>query len=501
MSNTVETTPRDGAVPAYLEAGGRVYPLEAREKVRPSEGKGPARGANVGQQLADSIREQFHNRFIMDIGDAAYPDNDTLLEDYRHDIELVKVACDEVVDVLKRLYRLNTRFDFQAQDAWSTATDDEAMRDEQYRNWSKGLDLGIRIGDYALSTRLTQLLHDKGGEALEAKREECLSGFIHQLCGLLDEMVGKDLVGLVVFGPDQDCDFHFFRDVVIEYRSDKQTMTQVNERRTMIHTDGTRTTELTGIQFDVVKNRSVVRRTRQDIYLRDVDVVPFGNSRMPIAPEIHEFIASLPQWLQNACRIVEGDRYSQQFFDYEIEHLDWEQTAIRPFHSVLVQRTHRDPALTLGHYVLAGWDAVDVDEQQSRQEERWRRRQAATEATLSKSYSGSMLVAACVSLTVAMLAFGLLPEQSGRLLGALGVTGFIACGVGAFHFSAKSLGKRVHGVHHVLAGVLAIVCAAPMLCLAQAFRVGDWGLLWWLLLVPVGAALAVKLREVLPNEN
>jgi len=509
MIQSTHTMPEGGgSVPVALEVGGTFYPREARETLTVAKRDKPLRGTETKKELDERIREQFHARFQMDVDSVDYPDNDTLLEKYRDDIGLIRQACEDVCDVLKLLYRLNTRFDFQSSDdEWTVATDDEAIEDTHYKNWSKGLSQAITVGDYVLSTRITDLFREEGPEALNRKREECLSDFIRQLCELLDQMVEQQLVGLVVFGQDQDCDFHFFRDVVIEFTSDTQTMTQVTNRRTTTGWDGATIIELTGVEFDVAKNRSIVRRTRQDNYLRDINVARFGQSRMPILPDIHDFIISLPEWLQNSLRIVEGDRYSQQFFDYDIEHVNWEQSEIRPFYSYFEERplteetTHRDPALTLGHYALAGWDCSEVAEQRERQEEHWRRAQVATGAVLAGSYGRSMLLAAVVSLVLAMLALTLLPDTVARIAGAAGITAFMACAVGSFHFNGKSRHKKVNGVHHFLAAILSGMFAASLLCVTEALRSGNWSLLWAVPLAPLAVFLAWGLREVLPDNR
>lgn len=485
-----------------LEAGGRFYPTEAREALTVAKRDKPLRGAETKKELDERIREEFHARFQMDVDSVDYPDNDTLLEKYRDDIGMINEACGDVCDVLKLLYRLNTRFDFQSpDDDWTIASNDAAMEDAHYKNWSKGLDQAITVGDYALSTRITDLLCREGPQALKRKREECLSDFIRQLYQLFDDMVKKRLVGLVVFGKDRDCDFTFFRDVVIDLESDRQTMTQVTDRRLVVGALTMGVVKLTGTHFEIAKNESVVRRTRQDVYLREVDVVPFGRSRMPIAPDIHDFLTSLPEWLQNSLRIVEGDRYSQQFFDYEIEHVNWEETRIRPFHSYIVGSTHRDPALTLGHYVLAGWDCSDVADQRGQQEAQWQKSRAATGAVLAGSYGRSVLLAATISLVLAMLAFTLLPDAVARIAGAAGITAFMACAVGSFHFNGKSRHKKVNGVHHFLAAILSGMFAASLLCVTEALRSGNWSLLWAVPLAPLAVFLAWGLREVLPDNR
>ena len=57
---------------------------------------------------------------------------------------------------------------------------------------------------------------------------------------------------------------------------------------------------------------------------------------MPIPPDIHRFIEILPGWLQDTCRIVEGERHSEQFFDCEIEtNYCWDDN-VRPFHSRVI---------------------------------------------------------------------------------------------------------------------------------------------------------------------
>jgi hypothetical protein len=222
---------------------------------------------------------------------------------------------------------------------------------------------------------------------------------------------------------------------------------------------------------------------------------------MPIAPNVHDFLTSLPEWLQKSLRIVEGDRYSQLFFDYEIEHVNWEETKIRPFHSYIIGSTHRDPALTLGHYVLAGWDCSEVAEQRKEQEGHWQKSRAATGAVLAGSYSRSVLLAAIVSLVLSMLAFTLLPDALARIAGAAGITAFMACAIGSFHFSGKAHRKKVNGVHHLLAAILSAMFATSMLCVTQAFRSGVWNLLWAIVLAPAAVFLALKLRTILPDDR
>jgi len=501
MSTDYQANPNDGgATTAYVEAGGQIFPLAARDKVKSRTRKQPIRGADTREQLVDTIRREFHSRFIMDLDGAQYPDNDTLLEDYRYDIGLVRRACGDVCDMLKLLYRANTRFDFQADDdANQVASETEAMDDAHYRNWSEQLSRDVTIGDYGLSTRLTTLLQEEGPQSLVEKRDECLTDFIAQLDRLLAEMVESQLAGLVVFGKDKDCDFHFFCDTVIEYKQNRQTMRQEESRRTLAAFGLARVTEISGTQFDTTKHETHVRRTRQDNYLRNVSISEFGKSRETIPANIHDFLVALPSWLQNSIRIVEGDRYSQQFFNYQIEH-KWEETVVRPFHSVIVEETICDPAITLGHYVLTGWDDTDVDQQSKIQEDEWRKKQGETIAGMAGTHSRSMLMAAAISLIVTMLGFCLLSGGASQLVGAIGATAFTACGLSWFRSGAEARQKRTNGVHYLLAGAGCVVFMVSLLTATQAVRVGNWGLSWVILFVPMALYGVWALREILPED-
>lgn len=504
MSTASQSGPRSGGTgTAYVVAGGRVYPEDARPHARPKR----QRGAQVLKRLSDRIRDQFHERFILDIEGAEYTDNATLLQDYQYDIELIRKACEEFCDMLRRLYRLNTRFEFQ--EGWSMATDEEAVADAEYRNWSSDLKLDLAVGDYALSTRITTLVDEAGPAGLEAQREKCLTEFIQKLYQLLDQMVEQQLIGLIVFGRDHDCDFHFFRDVLIEHEVDKQTMAYANPVRWDNHPDDGEVVDLIGVQFDINKARSVVRRTRTDVYLREIRTAPFGRSRMPIPPDIHRFIETLPGWLQEICRIVEGERHSEQFFDCEIEnHYCWDDN-VHPFHSRVIwdsgleidSSTVLDPALTLGHYVLTGWDGKDVEEQHNEQAESWRKDHANKQAGMAEQHSGSMLMAAAISLIVTMLGFNLLSGSASQLVGAIGATAFTACGLSWFHSAAQALHKRTNGVHFLLAGVGCIVFIASLLATTQAVRVGEWKMLWIILFAPLALYGPWKLRELLPDDR
>ena len=320
MIQTTQMIPDgDGAVPVTCEAGGTFYPTQARETLVAAKREKPLCGVETKKELEERLRRQFHAHFKMDVQDKVYANNEALLEAYREDVGVIRMACDEVRDSLRLLYRLDTQFESQSSDAeWNVATDDEAMRDAHYSTWSKGLDQTIAVGDYGLSTRLTDLLVEEGPQALERRREECLNDFIHQICKLLDQMVDQQQVGVLVFGQDRDCTFHFFRDALIEFESDRQTVRHFTKRRAVHEGFRHRLVEVAGVQADVINHRSTVRRTRQDVYLREVEVATFGRSRMPIPPTINEFLYSLPDWLRNSIRIVEGDRYEQQFYDYEI---------------------------------------------------------------------------------------------------------------------------------------------------------------------------------------
>jgi len=502
MSTDFQTNPNDGgATTAYVEAGGNVFPLAARETMQQVAENRDIRGAETWGQLAETIRQEFHSQFIMDVKGAKYTDNDTLLEDYRFDIGLIRRACDDVCDLLKALYRLNTRFDFQDdRDANRVVSDDEAIRDAHYRNWSKELTRDVSIGDFGLSTNLTTSLQEEGPEALVKKREECLTDFISQLDQLLAQMVENQLAGLVAFGKDGDCDYHFFCDTMIKYEKRRHTMTRVHSQRVVRSFGLSEHIEISGTQFDTTGEDILVRRTRQDNYLRHITVSEFGKSREAIPANIHDFMATLPPWLQNCVHVVEGDRFSQQFFNYEIDY-SWKETVVRPFHTVSVEDTVPEPAITLGHYVLAGWDHSDVVHQNKTQEDEWRKKQAESIAGMAGQHSGSMLMAAAISLIVTMLGFCLLSGGLSQLVGAIGATAFTGCGISWFRSGARARQKRTNGVHHLLAGAGCVIFMVSLLTATQAVRIGDWGLLWVILLAPLTLCGVWALRELLPEDR
>ena len=120
---------------------------------------------------------------------------------------------------------------------------------------------------------------------------------------------------------------------------------------------------------------------------------------------------------------------------------------------------------------------------------------------MALSYGKAMLVAAALSLAVAILGFVLWSDVLARFAGAVGATAFTACTVGAFHYSAKAHGKRIRSFHHLLAAILSGVFAIIILCVTHGLRSGDLSMLWPIVAAPVVAYVGLAFHASLPSEQ
>lgn len=181
---------------------------------------------------------------------------------------------------------------------------------------------------------------------------------VHFITSALDELVNEEQVGLFESFGKRVCRFHFY---VNSFETEDTILGRKHTQEGRKHTEEwTRETTKTE------------RRQRHQHDLVDADEWMVGKDKPPVPHRVEWLVDGIPELFKPFFRIVTGS----QIFEHVIEEVqktttqnNETRTWVDPLPPTPPMSVWRwDPALTFGHYVVAGWDDTEVSEARSVEE-------------------------------------------------------------------------------------------------------------------------------------
>ena len=168
----------------------------------------------------------------------------------------------------------------------------------------------------------------------------------------LEQLVDKEVVGLIQWHSDSVCKFHFFRRLLI-HQFDGQTTTERTESfwRTV---DGRRVRRTEKTTTTATRGHDVHEHIRHEQQLMQAAKQPLGSSELVIPEDVQEIVDVVPEWLSPFVRVAVGECFRERIIRHTEKNEKWEDSRVS---KQVFERpvTYYDPAVTIGEFVLAGW--------------------------------------------------------------------------------------------------------------------------------------------------
>lgn len=205
---------------------------------------------------------------------------------------------------------------------------------------------------------LTLDLHSKPDFVVRAALLNGIRGCIHTLVKKLvlslDCLTELEVVGLIHWLQPDACQYHFFRHVLKVAPGDvrESAREEVTDRGSVRERK-----RVTRVERDFVQTRSIARHVHDLVCCRNYALA--GATDVPMPDRVRHLIRKIPPYLGRFLRVVTGKEVRRLIIERDI----LTETTTDTEESVTVREEHLyrpDPALVLGHYVLAGWDEDEL---------------------------------------------------------------------------------------------------------------------------------------------
>ena len=171
----------------------------------------------------------------------------------------------------------------------------------------------------------------------------------------MDRLVDRSVLGVIDWTSDSVCKFHFFKEAS-QYRREA-THAQQSEIKYM--EDEWKVEETTITNTQEVESRT---RSRHEHHLMDAERVEIRSDAVVVPIAIQPIIDKIPAWLAPEAKIVTGQQFREDIIEQQCQKRVW----LKEYIKTRKIRTHFDPAVVIGHFVLTGWGEQETLEEASR---------------------------------------------------------------------------------------------------------------------------------------
>jgi hypothetical protein len=168
----------------------------------------------------------------------------------------------------------------------------------------------------------------------------------------LEQLVDKEVVGLIQWHSDSVCKFHFFRRLLVHEFDGRTTKEQTATFWRSV--DGREVERTEKTTATTTKGRHVHEHIRHEQQLMNAANRPLGSSDLVIPEDVQQILDVVPHWLSPFVGVAVGECFRERIIRHTEKSEQWEDSQIT---KQVIERpvTYFDPAVTIGEFVLAGW--------------------------------------------------------------------------------------------------------------------------------------------------
>jgi hypothetical protein len=195
-------------------------------------------------------------------------------------------------------------------------------------------------------------------QQLDATLSQACDDFVKNFFELLARLVDASLFGLAEWQPNHCVDYHFFKQVVIDEETARETHYEGNSIDSANSSIHGRTRSV----IDSITGIRQHRLARHEHSVMNAVQTSIGNSRVLMPPEVERLVKSVPDWLYPFVSIIDGDLFRERIIEQDTKREDWQRSVhVRdePIYGC-------EPGVIIGPYVLTGWGPREIQREQHR---------------------------------------------------------------------------------------------------------------------------------------
>ncbi len=307
-------------------------------------------------------------------------------------------------------------------------------------------------------------------DQLRTALSEAAADFAKQFFELLARLVDRQLFGLVEWLPNHCCNYHFFKQVVIQENEgasqrvagmriddfnprDPEAAGRIIGRRTIHDIRG--------------EGKHYHRFARHEHSVMNAGCTTIRISRVVVPPQVVPLLERIPEWLYPLVQMIDGDIIRERIIEQDTRVENWADVQVRdePIFGW-------EPAVIIGPYVLTGWGPREVGQEQAR-----RKTVEKTATAQTARRRAPWLVVASVAMT--LVALLLLIEWLRGAGGGVFVVLATAAAIGAVWQAAFDFATARHSptaalAAHFLAATFAFQLLLGYWLIARWFQPMSW---------------------------
>jgi len=413
---------------------------------------------------------------------AAYVSSLEMLQSFRHDAEfLIEAVC---------LSHIEFEQVTGPTDEEQRQQSEHALLQSMIERAELKLPVAANIATADLLAGPVDVLVARLGEALN----QSVSIFTIALFGVFDRLVDVQLAGLFEWSGPGTCWYHFFKEIV---RQENNRTTQRRSSREIpgVAEDGEEISILRTTTIDTTTGQDTLRIARHEHHVMDAFQTSLENSRVVIPLAVQGMIQAIPPWLAPFISVIDGTLFREQIISRDYSTSDWSQTRVSTVDQPILGC---EPAVLIGHVVLAGWGPTEIAIELERRaaEERDQTAETGVKPVSDSPQASEFVSPLChIGATVLMgAAFWVSPPW---LIGSLLLSGAgLWWGVSSRNERQTRRNEQVTPILNTTRSVATLLNSATVQSLIVAAA------LWngWVLLVAAGCGLAATVMHNLLDE-
>ena len=431
MSSALLSETADEEQSLALSRNERTWP--ALEGFQPAHQARPVRELSPDRQepdLKDFVAQDISSQLpFRDVERGDEADGTQLVAAYVASLEFLKQCRSDAAFLLEAICLSHMEFEQVTgpTDAAQRIRSEKTLLEDMLSRASMQLPVARNVATADLLAGPTEALRETFTKSLSHSVAE----FVSALFNVFDNLVDEQIAGLFEWSGPSTCWYHFFKEVISQENRGTTTERDIEDVKGVnIHGD-TVTVRRRGQIARTTHLRDTVSIVRHDHHVMNAFQTSLENSKVVVPLAVQGVINAIPTWLAKHIGVVDGTlfresirrsvRRTDDHARVEVETVD--EPVFGP-----------EPAVLIGHIVLAGWGPTEIEQELERREEV--RNQEALENTADVQERSAMSrfvspLLHCIAVALMVVACTMSPPwMAVRVLCSVGGlwTGFVARG-------------------------------------------------------------------------
>jgi serine/threonine protein kinase len=339
--------------------------------------------SELGQDLEIALENELWHTLVF-ASKGSFGDMEDLFRFYASSVNQLKKVHQETCEFLEVVCATN--LEFRSNGKVNEQARDEILR-KQLSSMVSHCFLAPPPADETFQPGITSLPLEHAEAKLTKELKTKTRTFVQNFLQVCERLIDQQIMGMVEWENPTACIYYYFRNVVVQTETTSKVV------------QGATTTENVDRGVTLTTARSRVREGEHEVFVEapkhhlfNAESVPLDLASTRIPLPFQPVVKAIPAWLRRHVELVTGTQMRVEKACGPVQTKSWATTeALAPevteaLAPEVKYQIHRDPAITLGRFVIVGWGADEIGEECRREEEEARVSQAMEERRSAREF-------------------------------------------------------------------------------------------------------------------